>query len=197
MSHGHVERAAELRTEAEAILDGGLRALLSSYGRLVAHGSYALDLMVWRDLDLYLIAPEPDVVRFFELGAGLATLLNPRKMNFRDERGGSEKELPVGLYWGLYFGDHPDRNWKIDLWAVSDAEAGRLLAYESSVAARLTIESRQAILAVKSAVCSDRDYRRSFGAKDVYDAVLDGGVRDLAGFEHYLNATRRRGTQGG
>jgi hypothetical protein len=150
---------------------------------LIEHGSYALDLMTWRDLDLYLVAEEMDAARFFELGGRLASLLQPRKMYFRDERAGGDHSLPVGMYWGLYAGD-----WKIDLWAVEAEEARRLMEYESALAARLTDESRRVILAVKSAVCMDTNYRRAFGAKDVYDAVLDGGVRDEAGFRRYLGS---------
>ena len=173
---------SSLRDEATALLDGGLRDLLSSYGRLIEHGSYALDLMTWRDLDLYLVVEEMSTARFFELGGRVASLLQPRKVNFRDERAGTEKSLPAGLYWGLYAGE-----WKIDLWAIEAEEARRLMEYESALAARLTEESRRVILAVKSAVCTDTNYRRTFGAKDVYGAVLDGGVRDEEGFRRYLD----------
>jgi hypothetical protein len=170
-----------LRGEATALLDEGLRDLLTSYGGLIEHGSYALDLMTWRNLDLYLVLEEMNTARFFELGGRLASLLQPRKMNFRDERAATEKSLPAGLYWGLYAGE-----WKIDLWAVDAEEARRLMEFESALAARLTDESRRIILAVKSAVCMDQNYRRTFGAKEVYAAVLDGGVRDEAGFRRYL-----------
>jgi hypothetical protein len=44
-----------LRTEAEALLESrGLRTLLE-YAPIHAVGSYALELMVWRDLDVLMM----------------------------------------------------------------------------------------------------------------------------------------------
>jgi len=42
---------------------------------------------------------------------------------------------------------------------------------------RLTKETRDAIIRIKSQVCKRPGYRSEFGSKAVYDAVLDHGVR--------------------
>ena len=178
--------ASALRSEATAILEGGgLRASLSRYGTVVVHGSYALDLMVWRDLDIYLVLTSLDVKPFFELGAELAELLDVHRMNFRNELVRSTEHLPRGLYWGIH------GTWKIDIWGVDAAEAARLTEYESTVARELTAETRDAILRIKASVYTHSEYRRAFGAKDIYEAVLRASVRDLDGFAAYLSATGR------
>jgi hypothetical protein len=63
----------DLRAEADAILHGrGLLALLGRYGTAAVMGSYALDLMTWRDLDVYVVDPTWSVDRFFDVGRDLS-----------------------------------------------------------------------------------------------------------------------------
>lgn len=196
MSTASSGTALSLRREATQILEGsGLRSELEAFGRLVVHGSYALDLMVWRDLDLYLLPRKPlsDSNWFFELGSRVAHLLRPSRMHFRDETRGPSEGLPRGLYWGVYLSDGVLAPWKVDLWAVYEQELDRLVEYQSWVAARLTRDSRVKILEIKAAVHQHPEYRRSFGAKDVYDAVLKGGVLDVGGFWDHLRKMKGRG----
>lgn len=49
------ETDQELRAEADRLLASGLPALLADYGEVHIVGSYALRLMVWRDLDIHLV----------------------------------------------------------------------------------------------------------------------------------------------
>ena len=63
------EQDVRLRREANALLtDGGLVALLAEYGTVHLSGSYALQLMTWRDLDIYMEAPNVSVDAYFDLG---------------------------------------------------------------------------------------------------------------------------------
>ncbi len=193
MSSTLLETASSLREEATRILDGrGLRSTLESFGRLVVHGSHALDLMVWRDLDLYLVpmASLHDPRWFFELGSRVANLLKPFRMSFRDETRLPGGGLPKGLYWGVYFSECATASWKIDIWAVDGVESSRLLGYQSWVAERLNPESRQKIMEIKAAVHLHPEYRRSFGAKEVYDAVLTGGISGTDAFWDHLGKVR-------
>ena len=186
MSFSAIGISQSLRTEADRILAAGLRALLEGYGDTVIHGSYALDLMVWRDLDIYVSPPAMALGEFFGLGAQIAELLSPNRMHFRDERGIPSEGLPRGLYWGVYLRERPWGAWKIDIWTVSREESQRLLAQEDNLSRRLTAEIRPAIVAIKFAVCHHPEYRKRFSAADIYGAVLDHGVRDLAEFKVWL-----------
>ena len=191
-------RDAALRSEADALLDQrGLRDLLASYGTLRPTGSYALQLMAWRDLDLYLVAPGLDVEAFFALGGRIARLLQPQRMHFRDERVAQTPGLPRdGLYWGIYTGDLQADGWKIDLWAIDSPEHARLQAHADGIAARLTPEARTRILRVKAGCWMRPGYRRRYSSQDIYRAVLDHGIGDLDAFEAYLQATMGCGLDG-
>ena len=115
-----IARDEALCAEADRILwKRGLHRLLAQYGEVHPVGSYALHLMVWRDLDLYLLAPDITVDTFFGLGRQIAKLLDAPRMHYRDERSGHTPGLPRdGLYWGIYLDDERAGAWKIDLWAL-------------------------------------------------------------------------------
>lgn len=180
-------KSQSLQAEATAILEErGLNDLLQSYGRVVVHGSYALDLMVWRDLDIYLCSDTFQLSPFFELGARVAELLPAHRMHFRNELTAPSEGLPKGLYWGVHLRDQPYGPWKIDIWAVDADELERLTEYQQSVARQLTPASRRVIIALKSQLHNHAEYRRGFGAKQIYDAVLHSGVREVADFVAYL-----------
>jgi len=176
-----------LRAEAKSILeDHGLLNLLQTYGRVEVHGSYALDLMAWRDLDIYLCARTDRVAPFFELGARIAESLPVHRMHFRNELSETTDGLPEGFYWGIYLRDEPFGAWKIDLWAVEVDELDRLLEYQQGIARQLTPESRRLIIELKSRLYNHPEYRRGFGARQIYEGVLSAGVRDFRSFAAYL-----------
>jgi hypothetical protein len=177
-----------LRAEADQILwERGLHRLLAHYGDVYPAGSCPLRLMVWRDLDLYLVAPGIPVAAFFRLGRRIAELLEPARMHYRDERVARTPGLPRdGLYWGIYLGDERAGAWKIDLWAVDEEEHDRLQAYQDAIEERLDVETRYRILRIKSAVWTQPGYRQRYSSQDIYQAVLDYGVADEDAFDAYL-----------
>jgi hypothetical protein len=180
-------KSLALRAEATTILeDQGLFRLLQTYGPVEVHGSYGLDLMVWRDLDIYLCAHTGQLASFFELGARIAESLPVHRMHFRNELSETTVGLPGGLYWGIYLRDKPFGAWKIDIWAVSAGELERLLEYQQNIARQLTPASRRLIIELKSRLHTHPQYRRGFGATQIYEAVLRAGVRDFRSFAAYL-----------
>jgi hypothetical protein len=184
------EAEAALRCEARTIFeDQGLYRILSAFGHVEITGSYALELMTWRDLDTYVMRDGLTVDEFFALGAQVNTALNPTKMHFRNERIGRTPGLPSGLYWGVYLGQEAG-SWKIDIWAVGTDEGRSLIEHCQSIWRRLTPEARQRILEIKSACWQHPLYRKGFSGADVYRAVLDHSVRDFTGFAAWLEASR-------
>ena len=109
MAEAYLRQDRELRAEADQLLDEkGLRALLLEYGTVHVSGSYSLQLMVWRDLDIYLEAPSLAVAEFFDLGKCIAQRLVPVRMSFIDNRSGRLDDVPSGLYWGVHLGSQAD-----------------------------------------------------------------------------------------
>ena len=176
-----------IKSEADDILyRQELFSMLSRYGVPYITGSYALSLMTWRDLDIYIQKEDMSEVDFFRLGAEMNKHFHPVKMNYRNERIAQTQELPTGLYWGVYFGNERKDAWKIDIWAVDEKECRKLLKYCDDIAVKLTPLSKQTILTIKSHCWQDPEYRRSYTSKDIYAAVLDHGITNLEEFNIYL-----------
>ncbi len=163
-----------------------LFAILSKYGVPYITGSYALNLMTWRDLDIYVQKEDMNEAEFFELGAEINKKFHPVKMSYRNERITQTIGLPLGLYWGVYFGNERKGAWKIDIWAVDEKECRQLLKFCDDIAAKLTPLSKQDILTIKSNCWQDPAYRRSYTSSDIYEAVLDKGITTIDEFRIYL-----------
>ena len=177
----------QIKKEADEILyEEGLLSILSGFGIPHLTGSYSLDLMTWRDLDIYLQADELTEADFFRLGSRISTIFKPLKMSFRNERIAQTKNLPLGFYWGVYLGDERAGAWKIDIWAMDTAECQRLVQFCTDIRNELTPAIALSILGIKSQCWQDPAYRRSYNSLDIYRAVLDGHVTDVEGFRRYL-----------
>lgn len=180
----------EIRAEADRILGSGLRRLLAEYGEVHVVGSYALQLMTWRDLDIHLVQEDSGIEVFFRLGGHIAALLHPHRMHFRDESLVRTPDLPQGLYWGVHLGDERRGAWKIDIWQTNRPGFESVRRFSEDIASRLNAHNRQTILAIKEACWVHPEYRRGFTSADVYAAVLDRGVRDVRGFWMDLRETK-------
>ena len=189
MSKELVESDKSIRCEADKLLEEtGLRKLLSQYGHVHVAGSYLLQLMTWRDLDMYVEAEEVVSVRdFFALGGRIAELLRPTKMFFDNNILAGRELLPRGLYWGIRLGDLSQGAWKIDIWMVDTKTCRELLGYIDQISQRLTPQSRQQIMSIKSEFCQHPRYRKNFSGTTIYQAVLEDGVTTSDEFFGYLS----------
>lgn len=175
-----------LRAEADELLASGLLDVLASYGAVHVVGSHRLGLMAWRDLDIHLVPWILDRSSFFELGSRIAEVVVPHRMHYRDETIVGTDGLPSGLYWGVYLGEERAGAWKLDIWATDERGLERVQAYCRRIEQRLTVDSRGIILAIKEKCWQLPECRKRFGSGDVYEAVLEHGVRDVAGLWDYL-----------
>jgi hypothetical protein len=176
-----------IKREADEILyQKGVMDILNAFGTPYVHGSYLLDLMTWRDLDIYLQADLISETDFFVLGERICRAFSPVKMSYRNERKAKTQGLPHGLYWGVYLGNERAGAWKIDLWAVSTRECQQRLQYGDSIKQGLTPEAVQRILEIKSACWRDAAYRRAYSSADIYEAVLDKKITNIEEFRAYI-----------
>lgn len=189
-------RQVELQAEGREILDRlQVLPLIGRLGDPVIVGSFALGLMVWRDIDIEIYCRElsPDVI--FEALRPLASVPGIHKLNFRDWSGPrADPEVPDGYYWGVGYTSPSGADWKLDLWFVVENTThrmgGELLA---STPPKLTLEARRAILHLKSLWFEHPSYRKGIYSVDIYDAVLEHGITTPEQFERYL---RERGKLG-
>ena len=180
-----------LRAEVDALLERHcVLGLLQEFGRPHLSGSYALQLMTWRDLDIYLEMSAVRVDRFLELGRRLAAAIQPRKASFTDHLHFPATENVPGLYLGIHTDILSRGGWKIDLWGVAADTLAQRLRHTEAIAAALTAETRAAILSIKNEVCRHPRYRDMITSQHVYDAVLSANVQTLDEFWRHMGGRR-------
>jgi hypothetical protein len=176
-----------IKNEADEILyQKGLFNLLSSFGTPHISGSYDLNLMTWRDLDIYLEVENISLPDFFVLGSRINESFNPVKMSFRNELISKTPNLPEGVYWGVYLGNEKAGAWKIDIWAVNSKECQRLINYCTAIKDKLSNEFVARILDIKSLCWMDKEYRKTYSSLDIYEAVIENNIQEINGFKKYL-----------
>ena len=177
----------ELQVQAYKILDEiKLIHFLSKYGQPKIVGSVALDLMTWRDIDIDLETKDKiSENNFWETAKYLLSQERITLITLVDNRKIIEKNRPLSMYIGGRYQTDKSEFWKIDLRFVSrqDAIAQKHLA---SISSKITDENRINILGIKYLISQDPRYGREISSIDIYTAVLDYGIVDLAGFEKYL-----------
>jgi hypothetical protein len=180
-----LEQQQALQDEAAAVLaDLELLPLLEQVGRPVQVGSVALGLMVARDIDLTVLCPELDATAIFSVVAPLARHPRIRELRFRDDTGrwNVDPNYPDGLYWGPRYRSEDGSDWNLDIWFIHEDSRQSDLEHVESLPAKLTPETREAILVIKES-CLGRPWYRSYA---IYAAVLDHGVRTHQEYRIYI-----------
>lgn len=176
-----------LISEANTILnDYNLLKILEKFGTPHIHGSYSLQLMTWRDLDIYLENDSINLKNFFNLGLDIAKKLKPHRMHFRNELINETPNLPKGLYWGIYTKLTFRELWKIDIWAMDSKQIIDYLEKFQELKFKITENNRSTILKIKSYFCKHPEYRKSFYSLDIYNSVLKDNIKTEKEFVKWL-----------
>ena len=187
-----LRRQEALQAEAQQlIVHLDLFSILSHAGKPEHIGSSVSGLMVWRDLDFNVLCPHRSLRTVFETMQPLLT--NPRviKLHYSNE---SEGHAPAELhgderyYFVTYYETEAGHQWKIDISFWLSDEPRTQLAHLEYLSQHLTEETRLAILWIKDIWQHLPSYPYQIGGTDMYDAVLEHGVRTPSQFKAYLLA---------
>ena len=187
-----VSRQNWLQQQASTLLhDLKLMDILRVAGQPKIAGSAELGLMVWPDIDLEVVSPEqPELSLALDIVRRLMLEANVRKLNIVDERQTSNPDIPKGIYIGpdVKYGEI---EWQVDIWIISRDEVMKRNHFVDRIKAMLDDANRSTILQIKQVVAASDKYHGGISSVDIYTAVLDQGVSDMAGFESYLQHTGR------
>jgi hypothetical protein len=177
---------ARLRSQADKMLaDTQIMDILAKYGQLSPiEGSYLYELMMYPDLDIGLKANTVTKQDFANLLSELAAHPAVRGLQTADTINFilSKRPMPKGYWIGIDIPYENDR-WGIDCWLQQpdwgtdqkDGDyANRLMHLNQS--------GRDAILAIKYELIRNGTYGKPYLSGDVYDAVLEHGVRSVEDF---------------
>lgn len=177
-----------LREEASNLLHKeGLLTLLERYGTTRVIGSYTLDTMTWRDIDISIKLPdEQDVTLFFEIGRKIANKFQVTKMSYSNHFIRNFPGFDHGLYWGtlLLYKEH---QWKIDLWGYGEIEFNTHMADFDALHKEVQRADRDVILRIKHEISQRPDYRGDvYNSMAVYQAVLTDKVTTVEEFYQWI-----------
>jgi len=183
-----VEHSRSLRNEATELLNTeGLLPILKSFGSTRVIGSYTLDTMTWRDIDISMKLPDAqDVELFFEIGNKIATKFQVTKMSYSNHFIRNFPGFDHGLYWGIQL-LYADEEWKIDLWGYGETDYHKHMDEFDTLHNQIQQADRTAILRIKHAISQRSDYRRDvYNSMAVYRAVLTEKVTSLEEFNAWI-----------
>ena len=186
-----LERQHALQAEANQLVESlDLPVVLGRAGRFERLGSSVSGLMAWRDLDLGVSCGVLGTERAWEAMVPLAAHPRTTRLSYRNEIG-PLAPLELRGYGRYYFvarhQTETGREWKIDVSLWSPESPPGPLAHAEELRRRLTPETRLAILWIKDAWHRLPSYPDVVGGMDIYEAVLEHGVRTPEQFGSYLS----------
>lgn len=173
--------AKKLKDEGQQLLRStGLLSLLNQYGQVFYTGSFALNLMAWPDIDLYLV-PEKWPLARPQLGCLLSAFSAYENMlQIKVEMPGMHNKhfLPKGIYIGLKLRYGKWRlPWKFDIWIVEENFLNEKELWLNNTLGKLNQNNRAVILEQKHRFITTAGRTPSFSGYYLYEAVLDKSLR--------------------
>lgn len=179
------DMSSAIKQEADVLLyDIGLAPTLSKYGKVFPTGSYAMDLMTWRDLDIYLDIEHVDKNRMYDLVHEMAALLQPFWLEAKSMLDNPEPGFPHGYFIGMETRLVGSNVWNIDLIVMALQDILQAQDEMNQRMCKINPVTRKVVLELKN----HPHYLKNFFSTDVYDAVINSSVRSVDELERWLEA---------
>jgi len=175
--------ASQLLQEAGTLLgQTGLFALLQQrYETVLVTGSAGYDLMVGREIDLYLPVEADAWPEWAGLAGDMARQLRDsglalHRASFLNDYA-DPQALDAGLYWGIEFHDQAGRLWKCEIWGWDPFDFAVRQARDDSLRVDLARADRDLILRLKHEARACASAITSF---DIYQFAIAQAGTSLA-----------------
>ena len=178
-----LSRAERRRQQALVVLDKlGLMERWSHFGEPKIVGAVRYGLVVAPDIDLAIYSEHPQISHGFAVMSSLAEIPGVWKVRFSNELDRPDE----GLYWQVRYIAGDATVWKVDNWllSINHPQAQWDDRFALALEKALIPESRRAILKIKEDT-SGQEWAHGI---DIYQAVMEGGVRSLTAFQEWLAA---------
>jgi hypothetical protein len=181
---------SSLRREATALLEELQRAaILTDVGPVALAGSYISELMCWREIDvMVLVGADYSPADVLQLISRLMQFPGVVGFDYRDERAGRS---PTGQvrderYHVPFMIDRQLGMWRLDLTLWLHDLHQNITTWHQALRDKITDEQRAAVLRIKDVWCRLPIYPDQISGLEIYNAVLEGGVRTPEQFRSWL-----------
>jgi hypothetical protein len=169
-----LQKSHAIKQEADKFLaKKKITEILSKYGEVIFTGSYATDLMTWRDLDIQLLIA--DSLQSQDVFLAIIKDLLPDheldKVTLMNSTPNKYQSLPLGLYLGLDY-KITGIKWKVDIWTLEETYLVKDLALKSLILEKLTPDLKELILKVKFTLMADSTRVPQGLSYNIYQAIF-------------------------
>lgn len=179
-----------LKQEASRLYDPLLKSILSPYGKIIISGSYELDIMAWRDLDIFLDVENVEQSDIYAISNQIFQSYKPvwfeTKDTFLDESG-----CPKGYFIGFESKIIDNNLWNVDIWFTNAEHIEKQLMYISHLKKKITPKNRKLILLLKKLLIKQGYYGNQIFSVDVYQSVLENQVSTLEEFKIWVSKNKQ------
>ena len=176
-----LKESSKIYSEANRFfIDKGFESLFKNYGEVFFTGSYALNTMTWRDVDLQIlpkkgIDPRTALLEILSFYFNDPHIIKSQFINFL---GDYKPTMPRGLYLGMNFlSPSHGGNWKMDIWILNEKDFEKNRAFMNSLKALINDDLRNIILEIKYKLMG-KDGRVPQGGSYYLLQLLLQGIRD-------------------
>lgn len=169
------------KNNADKLLyDFGLLNELKNYGTPYIVGSYAMDLMVWNDLDIYVSNEFMSTEKLYKLTSFILNTFHPVWYE-------AKKDIVYGkIAW--FHGFETEilgELCNVDIWFFNNATITKALDFSKSIKQKLIVtpELKEVVINIKQSLIENEQYGfDKFSSMDVYSAVFEDNVRSNKDF---------------
>lgn len=189
--HRLLEESKRIKAQANKILKtSGIIDILQSYGEVKIGGSYALDVMLRPDIDIFVVAPQHNWDGVLEIQSKIMKSKYFREFDFVNWVDFEDQSLTSMK--GYYFQPWvpvDGQLWKIDIWLITSesdksaetTEHFKKLLSEADESKKITI------LEIKEAMRQGKKYIKGVDGRLIYKAVLEDDITNPKEFEESLH----------
>lgn len=179
----YVLQSRILGIEAQDFLERKkIEEILSLHGKIHYTGSYALDMMCWKDIDIVLEVSniEDSKIHFHNIIGQLLELPDIMDIHFIDGMNFKIRPgLPKGYYLGFdMFDERIVEKWKIDMWVLDAEDFSKNQVFMNEAKQKLTPELKELIINIKFQLMGENKRVPSLMSFHLYNAVLFEGLRN-------------------
>ena len=187
--HDLIQKASFLHKRCTSFLNQQVAPYLEKYGSFEVVGSYALDLMVWPDLDIQFKPNQEDAIQVIgELSKDLLKDENVKSIKLINFYKRPNTKFAAGICMMVHYLPIDDLEWKADIWIQNRETVQQTLARTQTWQALLEPSTRQLILKWKTRLLNDQNRVIKHGSQAVYEAILEKGHQSDSEIEAYLHA---------
>jgi hypothetical protein len=184
-----LHKSKRIKSQADKLLqESKILDILAGYGDVLIEGSYALDVMLRPDLDIFVVSQTHDWNKILDIHQKIMSLKYFREIGFINWMDFEDKNL-VSLK-GYYFQPKvpiDDQLWKLDIWFITpDQYKGSSLTTHFKELLGEDEDKKYRILEIKNAMREGRKYIKGVDGKLIYQAVLENGIKTIDEFKQFL-----------